>query len=299
MNRRLSHADATGRVLGVLGILVAAGASVFLYLDNQQLKRRILTLETTVAEPPKLADAASTSDLETLSQRLDQRLQDLEASDEAFRQKWNSQLNTEVQQFQTNATELFDRHAARFREQLTKLANDQPSETDFEALMDRKLDAFRTLTLKRSKPVLRVAEYVQKVTETDGASLAVIANDSERDAGIDYVSFRPNPDGPFEYDLPANRDRSEFADWLIRFQADENTATEEGRHHRYDRQFGLVKKWLRANQTTRVLIEIQNEKHLGWGLEGVLVIGYGDGSELEVDRVRAVFVSGEAEAAGD
>ena len=56
MDRRSSNADATGRVLGVVGILVAAGVAVFLYLDNQDLKQRIAALETAAKQPQDDAD---------------------------------------------------------------------------------------------------------------------------------------------------------------------------------------------------------------------------------------------------
>ena len=180
--RQGAFSDGISRILGIFGILIATGGSLFLYKENQQLKQQIKTVNDTIGTSQAAKD---------------------------FNTNWNDQLVTALEEFKGRANEAIERDnqaiAARnrqFRDELAKLSLDTLETGDVEAIVDRKLQTLAKVVVPDASPQLRVARNVMKPGDASDANVAVIANDGPADAEVKLVSFRPSQNGQFEADGP-------------------------------------------------------------------------------------------------
>ena len=144
---------------------------------------------------------------------------------------------------------------------------------------------------------LRVARNGLKPNGKSDANITVIANDGDLEAEIKFVSFRPIQSGQFEINSPLKIGSNSATDWVIRFLPADNTTTKTGHQHHYGRPYLLTERTIPAKRSVHITVEIENSKHVGWGLEGDLIIEYADGKTLDVPDARAVFVASDADSA--
>jgi hypothetical protein len=252
-------ADWWGRIMGLLGLIAGTAAIGYAYNRTQ----------------PGAADAAGGQQqlLDRFSVELEKQRQEVTGSltdqSRKFNTEWNQQLTQALAQFRQDARNAVD--------------------AEGQAQAQRSADFQRALNALTA-PRLRISSVAYRPVG-DQAALVVIQNDGGDDASIQQVSFQPQS----EFQVSAGSTpqepnvQSPFEVMQIEFDSTHNRSSQAGRHGLYVRQFDEPPV-VPGHSSIALKFVIRNDAHVGWGLEGLATIDYGDQKQLELPTARAYFI---------
>ena len=292
--------DGVSRLLSVVGILIAAGGSAFLYQENRSLQQQVKGLTGDGATRSTERDTGIPNNKLGLE---DQGAEGTGGADtpnnnpedaSAFNDRWNAQLVSALEEFKQRAQdriETFDRvtslRESELQDKISEVAVDESRITE---LVEQKYEA---LERAAARPRLQLARTLMKPTDGREANLITIRNQGWDDGTIMSITLHPTSFYVRKTSLWVQSESQEYT--VLRLDETHNTATEPETHHDYVRQLdGEVV--VPGKGSLRLLIEIENPRHLDHGLEGDLELLYNDGQSLTIPGVRAQFVAGESDS---
>lgn len=276
--RRGPIVDGVSRLLSILTILFGVGMSLFLYQENQTLKKQVANLGSGANPETIYADA------------------------EKFNKEWDGRLNVALNDFNTEARGAIDQASSDL-----KTANDNFITATEQILQDgdamrRTVASVQDLQSFVYAPKLQLAQTNLKIQQGGDRNFAMVNNVGRVAAEIQSVSFLPKRDGQFRATAAETKALIERVNdgrsLVFQFTKKDNQSEskDEGYHLTYQQAFepGSAPA-IPGQATVPVAIMILNHEHRQWGWEGALEVTYADGKSLIIPSIRAVFVSDQSD----
>jgi hypothetical protein len=167
-------------------------------------------------------------------------------------------------------------------------AGDAGRESD---AIDDLLDAPIVETPPAGRPQLvSVRQTLRPSGDSDSYS-ATVRNAGDAEALVSEIIFQPMEvvELSVASAIPPEWGVTNSEQLVILLDARDNRTTTSGRHGAYgrelDRSFAIA-----AGQTADIKLAIDNEEHVGWGLQGRLTLRVVGGDDLEIENVALAFV---------
>lgn len=297
--------DLSSRIISVISLLVAIGAIGYVYTQHEMSGTRDELL-TKFDEQLQLKAGEYTTARESMDAKYTQALERQDARMES----WNAQLNEAIAAVRQDADLLFSKIASdeesaaeqrqlAFREALDDLpervaastdspVNISPPENSDAADEAPEIGSGAALDQLADNAHLRILNTVLK-PGTGNTTLIEIENDSDEDALIDRIRFRPEAQFEFSDSPEVSPEVVDSTITTITYDDADNTSTKPGYHGIYDRRFSEPIR-LPAGERMTLRVTILDSEHEGWGFAGKLVLNYNTKEILSIDAARVAFV---------
>ncbi len=292
MDQQRQSVDWTGRILSIASMVVAIGIGAYVVTQGQVTSTRdeLLTkfgqeLQGMITVHEEKRNALQKEFTDSLD-RNDERMN-----------TWNNQLVTAMDNFDTDAKRMLqDLSAAETRASENRLADFQKEMIELRRLAVRSpnekssTDDGSSDEGDQPDSTQLAVHTVLKVIppDTQNEALIRIENDTDEDALIQRIQFKPESDFRVEAS-DATTDYSGVDSFLLfPFDSSHNSSTKAGHHGLYDRKLSDPIR-IAAGETMTMLVVIRGDDHIGWGFAGQLRLVYNSDEPLLIKTARVHF----------